>query len=63
MAPAILASVSSEGMVWPFSTGQVAAQQAGALFDVALGHAFLQPVVSDGLADVHRESTKADSQG
>jgi hypothetical protein len=31
---------------------QVAAQQAGALLDVSLRHTFLQPVVSDGLADV-----------
>src|SRR6202034_781635 len=31
---------------------KVAAQQASALFDVSLRHAFLQPVVSDGLADV-----------
>src|SRR6202167_4644130 len=31
---------------------QVAAQQAGALLDVSLRHAFLQPVVSDGLADI-----------
>jgi hypothetical protein len=31
---------------------KVAAQQAGALFDVSLRHPFLQPVVSDGLADV-----------
>jgi hypothetical protein len=31
---------------------QVAAQQAGPLLDVSLRHTFLQPVVSDGLADV-----------
>src|SRR5580693_3644245 len=35
-----------------FYAGQVATQQAGALLNVPLGHAFLQPVVSDGLADV-----------
>src|SRR5208337_334611 len=35
-----------------FHARQVAAQQAGALFDVSLRHAFLQPVVADGLADV-----------
>jgi hypothetical protein len=40
MAPAILARVSSDGMVCP-------------LFDVALGHSLLQPVISDGFADVH----------
>jgi len=31
---------------------QVAAQQAGALLNVSLRHTFLQPVVSNGLADV-----------
>src|SRR6202035_434832 len=31
---------------------QVAAQKASALFNVSLRHAFLQPVVSNGLADV-----------
>jgi hypothetical protein len=44
MAPAIFDSVSSEGMI--------AAQQAGAFLNVALGHASLQPVVSNGLAYV-----------
>src|ERR1700684_1176965 len=33
-------------------TRQVAAQQPRALLDVSLRHALLQPVVSDGLADV-----------
>src|SRR4029077_17281676 len=41
-----------------FHPRKVATQQAGALFDVPLGHASLQPVVSDGLADVHRESNQ-----
>src|ERR1700685_4023928 len=36
-----------------FYARQVAAQQTGALLNVSLGHAFLQPVVSDGLADVN----------
>src|ERR1700740_2882747 len=31
---------------------QVAAEQAGTLLDVSLRHTFLQPVVSNGLADV-----------
>src|SRR5580698_3214505 len=35
---------------------QVAAQQACALFYVALGHTFPQPVISDRLTDVHREN-------
>src|ERR1700733_14651136 len=35
-----------------FDARQVAAQQAGTLLDVSLRHAFLQPVVSNGLADV-----------
>src|ERR1700730_18470344 len=39
--------------------GEVAAQKACALFDVTLGHALLQPIVSDGLTDVHRESNKS----
>ena len=34
--------------------GQVTAQQSSALFNIALRHAFLQSVVSDGLADVHK---------
>ena len=33
---------------------KVAAQQASALFDITLRHAFLQSVASDGLADIHR---------
>jgi hypothetical protein len=40
-----------------FHTREVAAQQAGALFDVALGHTFLQAVVSDGLAYVHNQQS------
>src|SRR6202011_1288525 len=39
-----------------FYPREVAAQQSCALLDVTLGHAFLQPVVPDGLADVHRQS-------
>ncbi len=37
-----------------FYARQVATQKSRALFDIALGHAFLQPVVADGLADIHR---------
>jgi hypothetical protein len=37
---------------------QVAAQKTGALFDVPLGHASLQAIVSDGLANVHRKSNQ-----
>src|SRR5580704_16004740 len=33
--------------------GEIATQQSGAFFDVSLRHALLQPVVSDGLADVY----------
>src|SRR6202140_5353923 len=36
-----------------FDARQVAAEKAGSLFDVALRHAFLEPVVADGLADIH----------
>src|SRR5467141_2864037 len=36
-----------------FYSRKIAAQQAGAFLNVALGHAFLQPVVSNGLADVY----------
>src|ERR1700751_276244 len=36
-----------------FHARQVAAQQASSLFDVALRHPFLKPVVADGLADIH----------
>src|SRR6516225_7775283 len=36
-----------------FHTRQVAAEEAGALFYVALRHPFLEPVVSDRLADIH----------
>src|ERR1019366_4027988 len=36
-----------------FHARQVAAQKSGSLFDVALRHTFLQPVVADGLADIH----------
>jgi hypothetical protein len=40
--------------------GQVAAQQARALFDVALRHASLQPVIPDSLANIHRaQQTRA----
>src|SRR5215469_15266026 len=35
---------------------EITAQQAGALFDVALRHAFLQAVVPDGFADIHSEN-------
>src|ERR1700730_9868328 len=41
-----------------FHSREVAAQQAGTFFDVALGHASLQTIVSDGLADVHRKSNQ-----
>jgi hypothetical protein len=41
---------------------KVAAKKAGAFFDVALGHAFLQAVVSNSLANVHREQN-ANIQG
>jgi hypothetical protein len=34
-------------------SGKVAAQQAGAFLDVSLRHASLEPVVSNGLADVY----------
>jgi hypothetical protein len=34
-------------------TRQIAAQQAGALFNVALRHASLQTEITDGLADIH----------
>jgi len=33
--------------------GKIAAQEPGALFNVALRHAFLQPVIPDGLTDIH----------
>ena len=33
--------------------GEVAPQQAGTLFDIALGHPLLQPVASDALTDIH----------
>src|SRR5262249_34710737 len=36
-----------------FDARQIAAKQAGALFEVALRHSFLEPVVSDRLADIH----------
>jgi hypothetical protein len=38
-----------------FDTRKIAAQQSGTLFDITLGHAFLQPVISDCLADIHWE--------
>jgi hypothetical protein len=38
-----------------FHAREIAAQKSGAFFDVALGHAFLKAVVSDGFADVHKE--------
>jgi hypothetical protein len=37
-----------------FNSRQVAAEQSGALLDIALRHPFLQPVGSDGLANVDR---------
>src|ERR1019366_814016 len=42
-----------------FNPRQVAAQQARALFDVALGHASLEPEIADGLADIHRRATNS----
>ncbi len=35
---------------------QIAAQQAGALFNVSLGHPSMQPEVPDGFADIHRKN-------
>src|SRR5439155_7535105 len=35
---------------------QIAAQQAGALFNVALGHPPMQPEVPDSFADIHRKN-------
>ena len=36
-----------------FDARQIATEQTGTLFDVALGHAFLQSVVANGLTDIH----------
>jgi hypothetical protein len=36
-----------------FDAREVAAQEARALLNVSLRHAFFQPEVSNGLADVH----------
>jgi hypothetical protein len=38
---------------------QVSAQKASAFLDVALGHAALEPEITDGLADIHRHATNS----
>ncbi len=45
--------VERRNCVTVFDARKVAAEKAGALFDVALRHAFLKAVVADGLADIH----------
>jgi hypothetical protein len=39
-----------------FHPGEVTTQQTGPFFNVSLRHTFLQPVISDGLADIHVEA-------
>ena len=41
-----------------FDTREIAAKKSRTFFDVALRHSFLQAVISDGLADVHKEIEK-----
>ena len=36
-----------------FDAREIAAQESGALFDITLGHASLEAVAANGLADVH----------
>ena len=53
MASAIFMSVSSEGIVCPFSTREVAAQQSRTAFDIALGQAAIAAVRTNHFPDVY----------